>query len=155
MWSAISGLAKSYVECSVDFIEKRGSAEAVRLENVPCQLGRRLRPLRHLCNREITSDGVAGHGKMEKPQPWSLPPSTTEIHRVKRALWRLDIRAAICTSFTLFQRGLPTSILQILLKGRLYLMSTWKERGCFLRAFPGSELAELESILQFSLLSND
>ena len=95
VWSAVEGLASGFVENSIKFIRDCKAAEATGLELLRYYRGLRLRPLSHLWNRAIYSVGFPGFENMDQPQPWSLPPRACEIYRVRRALWRLEIFAAV------------------------------------------------------------
>ena len=80
------------MEQSIRSIGIRKAAQAKGLEETEhYEHGHKLRPLHHLWKREVYSEVIAE----VKPQPWSLPLRASEIHRVKRALWRLEIFAAL------------------------------------------------------------
>ena len=92
VWSAVEDLASGFIERSIQFIQKHQAVEQPAPYPVYYERGHKLRPLNHLWNKEIQLGGVLGH---HKPQPWSLPLKISEIHRVKRALWRLEIFALV------------------------------------------------------------
>ena len=95
VWSAIEELASGFVNHSISFIQDCKAAEATDLEPLLYHRGRKLRPLSHLWNRGIKIAGLRGYAEMDHPHPWSLPLKACEIWRVKMALWRLEIFAAI------------------------------------------------------------
>ncbi len=95
VWSAVEDLASGFVRSSVDFIGECKAAEAAGRETVHYERGHRLRPLSHLWNRSIQLPGLIGSPTLDKPQPWSLPLRASEIYRVKRALWRLELFAIV------------------------------------------------------------
>lgn len=95
VWKAVDDLASGFVERSINFVQDCKTAQAAGLESEHYELGYKFRPLSHLWDREVTLDGSAGHQDEDKPQPWSLPLRASEIHRVKRVLWPLEIFAAL------------------------------------------------------------
>ena len=93
--SAVEDLAGGFVRSSMEFIRECKAAEAAGRETVHYERGHRLRPLSHLWDRRVQLPGVIGRTIEDKPQPWSLPLRASEIYRVKRALWRLEIFAIV------------------------------------------------------------
>lgn len=90
VWNAVEDLAGGYVECSINFIKKGKSAPAAHFENEHYDYGHIFRPVSYLWDQEANL-GLLGYQTEAKPQPWSLPPRPSEIHRVKRAMWRLEV----------------------------------------------------------------
>ena len=68
VWDLVEDFAGGFVDYSLKFIEEARAAEA----------------------EDVTSEW---HDDLE-PRPWTLPLPDSEIHRVKRALWRIELFAA-------------------------------------------------------------
>ena len=155
IWSAVEDLAAGFVERSNEYIQACTAAEAADLETVHYELGHKLRPLSHLWNREIKLEGLPGYEILDKPQPWSMPLRASEIHRVKRALWRIEIFTVVSYE----PRTLPTESAVGSGAAEVYgadpigssAIPLDYDEGTrmLLASLRGSELAELESVYDY------
>lgn len=155
VWGAVEDLAAGFVERSNQYIQACKAAETAGLEPLHYQLGRRLRPLSHLWNREIKLEGLPGYGILDKPQPWSMPLRASEVHRVKRALWRIEIFAVVSHEPGNFpdESAVGSGVAEVYNADRLESSAIPPDydegTGMLLASLPGSELAELESIYDY------
>ncbi len=146
VWSAVEDLASGFVRSSVDFIRECKAAEAAGRETVHYERGHRLRPLSHLWNRKIQLPGVIGYTSEDKPQPWSLPLRASEIYRVKRALWRLELFAIVSREPHASPNEAP-----IHSESAKFALSSNDDEGTrmLLASLEPFELAELETVYDY------
>ena len=95
--NAVENLTIGYVEHSIEFVQSCSAADATdsKRPHYRYGYGYRFLLLSDLWNPKVTFNSLSGYEDMDKPQPWSLPPKASEIYRVKRALWRLEIFANV------------------------------------------------------------
>ena len=151
VWSAVEDLADGFIERSIKLIQTCQAAKDSGLETVHYAHGHKLRPLSHLWDREIKLEGVPGYQTLYKPQPWSLPLRASEVHRVKRALWRIEIFAVISNERCTFPNESATAGLHCADAMGPSAMPPDHDEGTrmLLASLEGSELAELESVYAY------
>ena len=155
VWTAVEDLASGFVERSIQFIHDCNSADTGDIGAMYYEGGHKFRPLYHLWNQEDLLAGVVGNNYPEKLGPWSLPLKTCEIHRIKRALWRLEISAIVSYEpYTFPNEGTMDSA-----DVEMYCVDPIKTstmpddydegRRMLLASLEASELAELESLYDY------
>ena len=155
VWSAVEDLACGFIEHSIQFIQTAQAAKNAGLETVEYTRGHKLRPLSHLWDDQIHLQGRPTYQTLVKPQPWTLPLPASEIHRVKTAMWRLEVFTAISPELHTFPNENATAIGVTELHraeflGR-YAVPLDHDEGTrmLLASLQGSELAELESVYDY------
>ncbi len=144
--NAVEDLLSGFVDRSIKFIDNCQAVHAAGLgQTKHYELGHKLQPLSTLWNHAVTSSELFRYSRKDKPQPWSLPLRASEIYRVKRALWRLEIFAALSHEPHTFPKDYPTDTIE-----------TWDmpqdyDEGMrlLLERLQGFELAELESVYDY------
>ena len=152
VWNAIEDLAFGFVQHSIQFIQTAQAAKDAGLETVYYTNGHKLRPLSHLWDEKIHLQGHPTYDTLVKPQPWTLPLPVSEIHRVKMAMWRLEV-------FTVMSREPHIVPIESATASEVTEIHSAHFLGPFagpldpdegtrmlLASLQGSELAELESV---------
>ena len=151
VWMAIEDLACSFIKRSIQFIQTAQAAKDASLEAEYYTLGHRHRPLSHLWDEEIHLQGRPTYNTLVKPQPWTLPLAAPEIHRVKTAMWRLEIFAVISRVPNESAIALEiTELYRVDFLGTFTVPFFYYEgTRMLLASLQGSELAELESVYDY------
>ena len=155
VWSAVEDLACGFVDCSIKLLQNCKAADAAGLTIGRYERGHKLRPLSHLWDLDIPLAGFPGHATTEKPQPWSLPLRASEILRVKRALWRLEIFAVISHKPQTFpnQGAIASGAVEIYHADPMGTLSTYHEYDVgtrmLLASLEACELGQLESVYDY------
>ncbi len=144
--NAVEDLLSGFVDRSIKFIDNCQAVHAAGPEQTKhYELGHKILPLSALWNHSVTSSEHFRRSLKDKPQPWSLPLRDSEVQRVKRALWRLEIFAALSHEPHTFPKDSPTDTIE-----------TWDmpqdyDEGMrlLLERLQGFELAELESVYDY------
>lgn len=156
VWIAVEGLASGFVEQSIQFIEMCKGAQAESLGKTKhYNHSPKFRPLHRLWDRVVHPQVVPGSQPEIEPQPWSLPLRASEVYRVKRALWRHEIFAALshephtfpnesATGFGAGESSRPNNI-------ENWAMPRDYDKGTrlLLASLQGFELAELDSVYDY------
>lgn len=155
VWSSIEDLACGFIEDSIQFIQTAQTAKNAGLETVYYTRGHKLRPLSHLWDHEIRLQGRPTYETLVKPQPWTLPLPAFKIHRVKTAMWRLEVSTVISSELHTFPNESATA-LEVTELHRADFLGTFAvpldhDEGTrmLLASLQGSELAELESVYDY------
>ena len=150
---AVEDFLSGFVDRSIKFI---GDCKAVhaagREQTEHYEFGHKFQPLSDLWNQAVISDIPFGYPRKDKPQPWSLPLRASEVHRVKRALWRLEIFAIISHEPHTFPKE---NAAETKATGNRLIdaIETWdmpEGTRLLLMSLSGSELVELESIYEYT-----
>ena len=150
VWSAVEDLACGFIEHSIQFIRGCQDAKDAGLETANYRRGHKLRPLSHLWDKDIKIGGWPEFDTLDKPQPWTLPLIASETHRVKRALWRLELFAVLSHVPHTFPR--ENTVGSEATKTNLTMPQGHDKGGRMLLAsLTITEIAELESVYQFLL----
>ena len=155
VWSAVDDLACGFIEHSIQFIHTAQAAKDAGLETVYYTHGHKLRPLSHLWDDNIHLQGRPTYETLVKPQPWVLPLPASEIHRVKTAMWRLEVFAVISCELNTFPNE-SAAALGVAELHRVDFLGTFAvpldhDEGTrmLLASLQGSDLAELESVYDY------
>ena len=155
VWIAIEDLSCGFIKHSIQFIQNAQAAKDAGLETVYYTHGHKLRPLSHLWDEKIRLQGRPTYETLVKPQPWTLPLPASEIHRVKTAMWRLEVFAVISRELHTFPHASATAS-GITELHRAEFLGTFAvpldhDEGTrmLLASLQGSELAELESVYDY------
>ena len=152
VWSAVEDLACGFVEHS---IQSAQAAKDAGRETAHYTHGHKLRPLSHLWDDKIRLQGRHLYENLVKPQPWTLPLSASKFHRVKTAMWRLEVFTVISSELHTFPNESPNAIGVTELHGadilETYAVPLDHDEGTrmLLASLQGSELAELESVYDY------
>ena len=155
VWIAVEDLACGYIKRSIHFIQTTQATKDAGLDTGYYTLGHKLRPLSDLWDEKIHLQGRPTYSTLVKPQPWTQPLAASEIHRVKRTMWRLEIFAVVSRELYAFpnESALALGITEL---HRVDFQGTFAEplyydegTRMLLASLQGSELAELESVYDF------
>ena len=155
VWSAIEDLACGFIKHSIQFIQNAQDAKDAGLETVYYTHGYKLRPLSHLWDEKIRLQGRPTYETLVKPQPWTLPLPASEIHRVKTAMWRLEVFAVVSRELHTLPNESATALGVAELHCADFLgtfagpLDHAEGTRMLLASLQGSELAELESVYDY------